>query len=103
MPNRNIDLTRKNIMKRDGMQCQYCGKKHIQLTVDHILPKSRGGKDEWENLVTACYECNNKKGNRTPEEAGMKLLSIPKRPNPLSFIKNNLTARENSWKDYLFF
>jgi len=103
LANRKIDLTRKNVMKRDGMQCQYCGKKHVNLTVDHILPKSRGGKDEWENLTTACNECNNKKGNRTPEEAGMRLLSIPKKPNPLFFIRNNLNASEILWKDYLFY
>ncbi|HPD33070.1 MAG TPA: HNH endonuclease [Candidatus Kapabacteria bacterium] len=101
-PYKNIDLSRKNIFRRDGMQCQYCGKKNVQLTVDHIIPRSRGGTDTWENLATACVTCNNKKGNRTPEEAGMKLLAIPKKPNHLFFIKQNLNNEEDNWKPYLF-
>lgn len=100
---KSIDLTRRNIHKRDNMRCQYCGKSNVQLTIDHIIPRSRGGKDEWENLVTACISCNNKKGNRTPEEAGMKLISKPKKPSPLFFIRQNFQHNENDWKDYLFY
>jgi len=84
------------------MQCQYCGKKNVQLTLDHVLPRSRGGIDSWENLVTACVSCNNKKGNHTPEEAGMKLMTVPKKPNHLFFIKQNLNSEEDNWKPYLF-
>jgi 5-methylcytosine-specific restriction endonuclease McrA len=102
LPTRNIELSKKNIMRRDGMRCQYCGKTHKILTIDHILPKSRGGTDEWENLVTSCIECNNKKGNKTPEEAGMVLLSKPKKPNSILFIKANLPENHNNWKNYLF-
>ncbi len=72
-PYREIPLNRKNILRRDNHTCQYCGKNHRPMTIDHIIPKSYGGKDSWENLVAACLACNNKKGNRTPEKAGMTL------------------------------
>ncbi len=100
---KTIDLTRRNLMRRDGMRCQYCGKSNVQLTLDHILPRSRGGREEWENLVVACVACNNKKGNRTPEEAGMKLLSKPKKPSPILFLRQHFPQNENDWKDYLFY
>lgn len=85
---RDIKLTRKNIFLRDCYECQYCGKT-ITLnsgTVDHVFPKSRGGANSWENLVAACFPCNVKKKNRTPEEAGKVLLSKPEKPKwyPLS-------------------
>lgn len=73
-----IRPTRNAIFKRDKYTCQYCGEKS-RISLDHVLPVSRGGKNTWENLVTACFSCNNKKGNRTPEEANMKLLTQPKR------------------------
>jgi hypothetical protein len=78
----SIGLTRARVLRRDNWICQYCGVKQPlkELTVDHVLPKSRGGENSWENLTTACFTCNNQKGNRTPEEAGMKLLSIPGPP-----------------------
>lgn len=98
-----IDLTRKNLFRRDGMRCQYCGKSNVQLTIDHIVPRSRGGKEEWENLVVACISCNNKKGNRTPEEAGMKLLCKPKKPSPVLFIRQHFPHNEENWKEYLFY
>ncbi len=100
---KTIDLTRRNLLRRDGMRCQYCGKSNVQLTLDHILPRSRGGKEEWENLVVACITCNNKKGNRTPEEAGMKLLSKPKKPSPVLFIRQHFPQNEGDWKEYLFY
>lgn len=64
--------SRNGILKRDRNTCQYCGSRY-QLTLDHVIPKSRGGEDTWSNLVTSCHPCNNKKGNKTPEEAGMVL------------------------------
>jgi 5-methylcytosine-specific restriction endonuclease McrA len=64
---------------RDFYECQYCASKE-SLTIDHVVPKSKGGKDTWENLVTACQKCNSRKGNRTPDEADMKLRKIPKQP-----------------------
>ena len=79
----NLDdaVGRRNIFLRDGHKCGYCGKKGT--TIDHILPKSRGGKNTWENLVTACQSCNNRKRDRTPEEAGMTLLTTPGVYDPL--------------------
>jgi 5-methylcytosine-specific restriction endonuclease McrA len=77
-----VRLSRKNIMLRDGHQCQYC-QKHLpvrDLNIDHVLPRSRGGADSWENLVTACRPCNLRKGRRTPEEAGMRLSRPPTTP-----------------------
>jgi 5-methylcytosine-specific restriction endonuclease McrA len=77
-----VRLTRRNVMLRDGHQCQYCSRRPPlrELNIDHILPRSRGGTDSWENLVTACRICNLRKGWRTPDEAGMRLLRTPSRP-----------------------
>jgi 5-methylcytosine-specific restriction endonuclease McrA len=102
VPNRRILLTRKNILKRDRFQCQYCGARGKPLTVDHVIPKERGGKETWENLVAACVECNTRKGNRTPEEANMPLLKVPKKPNYLHFIQNFHGTIDDRWKPYLF-
>ena len=74
--------TRQAIFRRDGHACQYCGAK-ANLTLDHVLPRARGGKDTWENLVTACVRCNNKKGDRQPDECHMALSRMPKPPRPL--------------------
>lgn len=77
-----IRLSRKNVMLRDGHQCQYCARELPvrELNIDHVLPRSRGGPDSWENLVTACRLCNLRKGRRTPDEAGMALLRPPSMP-----------------------
>lgn len=101
VPFKKIILSRKNILRRDNHKCQYCGSS-INLTIDHIIPKSRGGDDSWENLVTACVRCNNKKGDRTPEEANMKLRTIPKKPSHITFIKNFAGSVEEDWKPYLY-
>lgn len=77
---RPLAPTRRNILIRDRFTCQYCGKRSGELTFDHVLPRSRGGASSWENLVTACRQCNLSKGNRTPAEAGLELLSTPLRP-----------------------
>ncbi|MCL2722870.1 MAG: HNH endonuclease [Polyangiaceae bacterium] len=81
-PKITVRLTRRNLMLRDGHQCQYCGKQPPlrDLNIDHVLPRSRGGADSWENLVTACRYCNLRKGWRTPEEANMRLARKPSRP-----------------------
>ena len=73
-------LTRREVFQRDQERCQYCGRRGGDLTLDHVLPKHRGGPHVWENLVTACRECNHKKGGRTPQEARMELLKQPARP-----------------------
>lgn len=101
LPFKNIVLTRKNIMKRDGNRCQYCGASS-DLTIDHVLPRSRNGKDTWENLVTACNKCNHKKGNRTPSEADMPLRRAPFRPNHIIFLRDYMGRIEEPWKPYLY-
>ncbi|WP_457677608.1 HNH endonuclease [Thermovibrio sp.] len=85
--------TRRAVFIRDNFTCGYCGKivKDGEATIDHIIPKSKGGKWSWENLITCCSECNQKKGGRTPEEAGMELLFKPKRP-------SNFQIDLNRWK-----
>lgn len=84
VPYKELSPCRKNIFKRDNLECQYCGCElnNESATVDHVLPRSRGGKHEWNNVVTCCLKCNRKKGNRTPNEANMPLNKIPK---PLKF------------------
>lgn len=102
VPYKKIILTRRNILKRDGHKCAYCGRGDLPLTIDHVIPKSKGGDDSWENLVAACLPCNNKKGDRTPEEADMKLRIKPYAPNHIMFIKSAVGRMEETWKPYLF-
>lgn len=101
LPYAKIVLSRRNIMKRDRHTCQYCGTKS-DLTLDHVLPRSRGGEDSWENLVTACNKCNVKKGNRTPDEASMPLDVEPYRPVHITFFQNLLGGVQDHWKPYLY-
>lgn len=80
--------TKRNIFLRDNYSCCYCGDSNPdQLTIDHVLPRSRRGKDTWENLVASCYKCNCKKSNMTPEEAGMPLLIEPMNPKDGLWVK----------------
>ena len=99
---KNVELSRRNILRRDNNQCQYCGKITTPLTLDHIIPRSRGGMDTWDNLVTACIRCNNRKGNQTPEEAGIKLAKQPRKPHHVIFLKNFMGKVDEAWKPYLF-
>lgn len=101
IPYKNIVLSRKNILKRDANTCQYCGSTD-DLTIDHIIPKSRGGADSWENLVAACNKCNHKKGNRTPKEAAMPLVRKPYRPTHIIFLREYVETVDESWKPYLY-
>jgi 5-methylcytosine-specific restriction endonuclease McrA len=103
VPYKEIPLTRRNVLHRDSHTCQYCGFKE-DLTIDHIIPRSRGGIDEWDNVVTACVRCNIRKGNRTPKEAGMPLNSVPRRPHSsLHFeITKHLRGGINEeWRKYV--
>ncbi|MCK5125065.1 MAG: HNH endonuclease [candidate division Zixibacteria bacterium] len=102
VPFKKVLLSRKNIIKRDHHVCQYCRDSKGPMTVDHIVPKSFGGKDTWENMVCACEKCNNKKGNRSPERAEMKLLRIPKRPSHITFIQSFIGISDKRWRPYLF-
>jgi len=102
VPYKKIMLTRKNILARDAHRCQYCGTAKGPMTVDHVVPKMKNGNDSWENMVCACVKCNNKKGDRTPEKAGMKLLKIPKRPTFITFIQRYIGDSNDRWRQYLF-
>lgn len=101
MPYRNVILSRRNVLRRDAFECQYCRKKD-GLTLDHVIPKSRGGRDVWDNLVTACNGCNNRKGSKTPEEAMMPLIRKPFRPSHVMFLRDYLGFIDDDWKPYLF-
>jgi 5-methylcytosine-specific restriction endonuclease McrA len=104
LPRQEVKLNRRNIYARDGSRCQYCGKKFptCELSLDHVMPRSRAGRTTWENIVCACVKCNIRKGGRTPEEAGMKLITIPVKPrrNPSISIKLG-DERYASWKAFL--
>ena len=99
-PYRKITLTRQNVFKRDGNKCVYCGSKK-DLSLDHVIPQSRGGRDSWENLVTCCKKCNSKKADRTPVEAGMTWHGVAKSPNHFVMLANNSNADE-TWNRYIF-
>lgn len=97
-----VPLTRKNVFRRDNHQCVYCGNDNKgSLTLDHVVPKSKGGKDKWDNLVTCCYRCNQEKADLSFEEWGKKHPN-PKRPHYLMLIKQIHYIPEE-WKPYLFY
>lgn len=99
-PYKGVILTRQNIYRRDGHRCAYCGTSE-SLTLDHVIPKSRGGASSWDNLVTACKTCNAKKGDFTPEEAGMPLRKKPFKPSFIMFLKDFSGTTEEDWLPYL--
>jgi 5-methylcytosine-specific restriction endonuclease McrA len=102
----NVKFSRKNIFLRDNHTCQYCGKKSEprSLTCDHIIPRSRGGAAEWANIVTSCIQCNLKKGDKLPEEAGMRPRKRPGRPNGfyMLMLLVGVDGMPDYWKDYVF-
>ena len=98
----DIVLSRKNILKRDGHRCQYCARRSVPMTIDHVMPKERGGGDTWENLVCCCHACNRRKGNRTPEESGIPLLRRPRKPNRIYYIRQFVKKEQSSWRPYLY-
>ena len=85
-PFRRIPLTRREVFLRDDYTCQYCGMRSRDLTLDHVMPKHRGGGHSWDNLVSACRACNHRKGSKTVEEARMRLLRPPRRPQPAQYF-----------------
>jgi 5-methylcytosine-specific restriction endonuclease McrA len=99
-----LKLSRKAILTRDDYTCQYCGCKSRHLTIDHVVPRERGGEHTWENLVACCPECNHQKGNRTPQQAGMKLIRQPRRPRFIPYLGYptfRAAMRHQPWRDYL--
>lgn len=104
MPPRTIRLTRRNVYSRDSNTCQYCGKKFKteNLNLDHVIPKSKGGKNSWDNIVCSCIDCNSKKANRTPREAGMKLIKKPKTPKHNPTLRVHIgNVKYKSWKNFV--
>jgi len=107
LPMRIQTLSRKNILIRDGHTCQYCGAKLLsgELELEHVIPRARGGLSNWENLVAACRPCNARKADRTPVEAGMKLLRQPRRVTILTsraFMRQT-GINEVKWRKYLYY
>jgi len=106
--NRRPAFTRFNVFLRDGFSCQYCGDRFIaeDLTFDHVIPRSRGGRTTWENVVTACSPCNLVKGNKMPKHAGMLPLRAPARPTCHTLQENGRSFPPNflheSWRDFLY-
>lgn len=107
IPQQTRALSRKNILLRDRNTCQFCGRQFpsSELTLDHVVPRSRGGRSSWENLVACCYQCNNRKGDRTPEEAGLLLV---RRPRPFTLHTSRQLMRligrqDEKWRKYLFY
>lgn len=101
-----VKFSRVNIYGRDNYRCQYCNEKcsMSELTYDHVVPRSQGGKTVWENIVSACSKCNSRKAGRTPEQARMKLLKKPVQPvaTPAMLIQVSRTNVPDAWRDYLY-
>jgi len=107
IPQQTRALSRKNILLRDRNTCQFCSRTlpASELTLDHVVPRSRGGRSSWENLVACCYQCNNSKGDRTPEEAG---FALTRRPRPFTLHTSRQLMRlignkDEKWRKYLFY
>ena len=94
-------ISRRALFARDDWRCVYCGDRNNRLTLDHVLPRSRGGESVWENVVTACAPCNHTKGNRTLEEARMQLRFPPRAPAPVLFIRLAAPRIPTGWRPYL--
>ena len=104
---RGVKFSRVNVLTRDNFRCQYCGQKKQtkNLNYDHVIPRSQGGKTIWENIVTSCYNCNDKKGGRTPLQAKMKLIKNPIRPKSLPIAALHLVSGESYpevWNNYCY-
>lgn len=102
---KRVKFSRQNVLARDHFKCQYCGAKGrgVTLTFDHVVPKSRGGRTEWENIVMACQQCNAAKADRTPREAGMKLRTTPTKPTwvPIfNVVLRDVALVPTEWRDY---
>ena len=96
---RAVPVSRRGVLRRDAQRCAYC--RRSATTVDHVLPRSRGGPDSWENLVACCVRCNNTKGDRTPEEMGWVLQVTPRAPQGHAWVLRGGEPRHPLWADYL--
>jgi 5-methylcytosine-specific restriction endonuclease McrA len=93
-------ITRRAVFARDDWTCQYCGSR-TQLTVDHVVPRSKGGASTWDNIVASCAPCNRRKGNLLPRQVGMRLTKPPRTPNPRVFIQVASPSIPDVWRQYL--
>ncbi len=104
LPKRHVRFSRINLMARDNFQCQYCGRRpqRSELNLDHVVPRSLGGRSTWENVVTSCMDCNRRKGGRTPKQAHLKLQRRPERPRwtPLANLMWS-SVRYQEWRPFL--
>lgn len=96
---RRVPVTRRGVLRRDDHRCGYCGRS--ASTIDHILPRSRGGADSWENLVACCLRCNNIKGDKTPSEMGWSLAITPHAPRDNSWVVRGAEGAHAEWDDFL--
>ncbi len=96
---RRLPVSRRGVLRRDAHRCAYCG--HSATTVDHVLPRSRGGADSWENLVACCLGCNNAKGDRTPAEMGWRMRVTPRAPHGSSWIVRGIERPQAAWSEFL--
>lgn len=104
LPRQEVKFNRRNIYARDGNRCQYCGKRFAtnQLSIDHVIPRSQGGRTVWDNVVCACLACNVRKGGRTPEQADMKLIALPRKPRRSPVINVKLSNNKyRCWQQFL--
>ena len=104
---RSVKFSRVNVLTRDNFTCQYCGRRlpTRKLNYDHVVPRSRGGKTVWENIVSCCYDCNARKDNRTPAEAGMRLRKPPVKPQSLPIVAFHFDAVgtiPEAWRSYIY-
>ncbi|MEP0713893.1 HNH endonuclease [Algoriphagus sp.] len=100
IPYRGVLLNRVNLFRRDKGECQYCGSKR-QLTIDHVIPRSKGGKSNWTNLTTACHRCNVLKGDKTPDQSGLTLRTKPFKPSLAYFLSEYAERQAEQWLPYL--
>ena len=104
IPRHTVKFNRRNIFARDNNQCQYCGKRFptSELSLDHVVPRSQGGENSWENIVCACIDCNVRKGGRTPKQAHLSLIRKPEKPKRSPLLNLKLTSKKyRSWKTFL--
>lgn len=104
VPKRRVRFSRHNIFVRDENTCQYCGRRcfRAELNLDHVIPRCHGGRTTWENVVCSCLDCNRRKGGRSPEDAGMRLVRFPRRPHWTPFVAKNLPRRGyREWAPFL--
>lgn len=103
VPRQHLPFTRRNLVRRDGSRCQYCGQHpgHAELSIDHVIPRARGGDTSWENCVLACVHCNRRKGSKLVHEAGMRLLTKPRAPQWSPIFEVAGSEQREAWRRFV--